>query len=552
MMYFLRQFLYYITYPLRALIYAPGKLFSGTGGRFLSLSLPARLAWLMATALVVVTIASVVAFYFTEDRSWIRIKWSWEFDLVVVALIVVIPFVFYIALKLWLEGEISPFPDIDHAWKAGLAELDRQAIDLAQTPLFLVIGSSGELQEKGIFEATRMSLNVRELPKGSAALHWYASADGVYVVCTDVGSLSKTAALGRQTIEEDSTRPGPAAPRSEGDSIRGTIVADGSSALLVKSAILGTASAPVQPALRTAGPIAGGDIRGTMMVGGAAAESENIDSGSAPPREKRVVRLDTNEANLQDRRLAYLCRLLRRKRLPLSPVNGILSLLPFGLIGRSVPESQEVQRATKRDLSVLERGLMVRCPVTAMVAGMEEHNGFQELSRRVGRERAEKQRIGHSFQLTNPPLPERLDALASHACGAFEDWVYLLFREKGSLSKPGNTKLYSLLCKIRRDVQNRLGNILAFGFGRDPDEKSEEQGMFFGGCYFSATGQSEDRQAFVRSVLEKLPEQQEELAWSDRAIHNDQKLQFLSNLFLGLDTLLLIGLIVLIVYRFHS
>jgi hypothetical protein len=108
------------------------------------------------------------------------------------------------------------------------------------------------------------------------------------------------------------------------------------------------------------------------------------------------------------------------------------------------------------------------------------------------------------------------------------------------------------LCKIRRDVQNRLANILALGFGRDPDEKSEEQGMFFGGCYFSATGQSEDRLAFVHSVLDKLPEQQEELAWSDRAIRQDQNLQFLSNLFLGLDTLLLIGLVVLIVYRFHS
>jgi hypothetical protein len=552
MMYYLRQFLYYITYPLRALMYAPGKLFSGAGGRFLSLSLPARLAWLMAIALVVVTIASVVAFFFTEDRSWIRIKWSWEFDLVVLALIVVIPFVFYIALKLWLEGEISPFPDIDHAWKAGLAELDRQAIDLAQTPLFLVIGSSGELQEKGIFDATRLSLNVRELPKGPAALHWYASADGVYLVCSDIGSLSKTASLGHQATEEDSARPSPVAPRSERDSIRGTIVADGSSALLTKSAILGTASAPVQPALRTSGPAAAGDIRGTMMVGGAAADSGNFDAGAAPPREKRVVRLDTNEANLQDRRLAYLCRLVRRKRLPLSPINGILSLLPFGLIGRSVPESQEVQRAAKRDLAILEKELLVRCPVTAMVAGMEEHNGFQELSRRVGRERAEKQRIGHSFQLTNPPLPERLDALASHACGAFEDWVYLLFREKGSLSKPGNTKLYSLLCKIRRDVQNRLANILALGFGRDPDEKSEEQGMFFGGCYFSATGQSEDRLAFVHSVLDKLPEQQEELAWSDRAIRQDQNLQFLSNLFLGLDTLLLIGLVVLIVYRFHS
>jgi hypothetical protein len=210
-----------------------------------------------------------------------------------------------------------------------------------------------------------------------------------------------------------------------------------------------------------------------------------------------------------------------------------------------------VQRAAKRDLATLLRGLMVRCPVTALVVGMEEHNGFQELVRRVGHDRAAGQRFGKGFNLSNPPLPERLEALAAHACGAFEDWVYTLFREKGSLAKPGNTRLYSLLCKIRRDVQTRLGNLLAVGFGHETDDDSGEDGLFFGGCYFAATGESEDRQAFVKGVFDKLPDQQEELQWTDRGLGEDQKYQILSNVCLGIDMLLLIGLVVLIVHRFH-
>jgi hypothetical protein len=546
-MYYLRQLLEMITYPLRALLYAPSRLFSGSR-RLLGMSLPARIAWLMAFSLVLGAIVAVIAFYYTNDHTFPLAKFGWFYNLVVVLLIIIIPIVLYVALKLWLEGEISPFPDIDHAWKAGLAELQQHAIDLRETPLFLMLGSSGEALEKGLFEASGLSLNVREFPKGPAALHWYANADGIYLVCTNVGGLSKTAYLGHQAAEEESAPSGPMPPRQRGDALRGTIVAGGPSASISSSAVVSAAPAPAAAA-RSSAP---SGIRGTMIVGGAAAgESDIFDSVENSPKEKHIVRLDPNEANLQERRLEYLCRLIRRARLPLSPLNGALTLLPFGLICRSVPESNEVQRATKRDLSVLLRGLMVRCPVTALVVGMEEHHGFQELVRRVGHDRAAGQRFGKGFNLSNPPLPERLEALAAHACGAFEDWVYTLFRERGSLSKPGNTRLYSLLCKIRRDVQNRLANILAIGFGHDPDENSAEEGLLFGGCYFAATGETEDRQAFVKSVFDKLPDQQEELQWTDRALGEDNKYQFLSNLCLGIDMLLMAGLIVLIVNKFH-
>jgi hypothetical protein len=352
-----------------------------------------------------------------------------------------------------------------------------------------------------------------------------------------------------QTEEEEAARPVPMPPRAGSDVLRGTIVAGGQSVSMTSSAVIPNSPSPAVAA-RASGP---SNIRGTMVIGGTAGETDIYDTDMAV-KEKRVVRLDQNEANLQERRMEYLCRLLRRERLPLSPLNGALALLPFGLIQRSVPESNEVGRAVKRDLAVLLRGLMVRYPVTAMVVDMEEHNGFQELVRRVGRDRSGGQRFGKGFNLSNPPLPERLENLAVHACGAFEDWVYTLFREKGSLSRPGNTRLYSLLCKIRRDVQSRLANILAIGFGHDPEEASQGESLFFGGCYFAATGETEDRQAFVKGVFDKLPDQQEELQWTDRAIAEDQNYQFLSNLFLGLDTVLLIVLAALMVnkwwYRF--
>jgi type VI protein secretion system component VasK len=275
----------------------------------------------------------------------------------------------------------------------------------------------------------------------------------------------------------------------------------------------------------------------------------SLDTGGLPLSEKKVVRLDQHDASEQQQRLQYVCRLIRRARQPLCPINGVLTLLPFGLIQRSAPEGIEVQRAVKRDLETLVRGLMVRFPVTAMVVGLEEESGFRELVRRVGRDRARGQRFGKGFSLWNPPTPDRLEAVAAHACGAFEDWVYTLFREKGALSKPGNTKLYALLCKIRRNVQGRLAGILAGAYAAENDPDRLAGSPLFGGCYFAAVGPTEDRQAFVKSVLDKLPQQQEDLEWTDDALREDDRYQRLALWGLGVDMLLLSGLVGLILHK---
>jgi hypothetical protein len=74
--------------------------------------------------------------------------------------------------------------------------------------------------------------------------------------------------------------------------------------------------------------------------------------------------------------------------------------------------------------------------------------------------------------------------------------------------------------------------------------------MFFGGCYFAATGDTEDRQAFVKGVFDKLPEQQEELEWMEDAIHQDRVHHTLANLSLCLSTILLLGLAGFILSKF--
>src|SRR6185436_3487441 len=173
-------------------------------------------------------------------------------------------------------------------------------------------------------------------------------------------------------------------------------------------------------------------------------------------------------------RLHYVCELVRRARRPVCPINGILVLLPLDIV-QQVMIAKDIPAAIKSDLDAIRHATQLRCPVTMLVTGLEQEGGFGELVRRVGTSKAKTNRFGKGFDVWNPPTAENIDAFSSHACGAFEDWVYNLFRERDGLAKPGNAKLYMLLCKIRSEVRARLRSILLHGISIDANEKESAE-----------------------------------------------------------------------------
>ncbi len=234
---------------------------------------------------------------------------------------------------------------------------------------------------------------------------------------------------------------------------------------------------------------------------------------------------------------------------PLMGLNGVLTVLPLNMIMADNTAGVQIKESIRTDTATLLKRLKLRCPVTALVLGLEFEPGFHELINRVGRERAVAQRFGKGFGVWDPPTSEELGALCQHACGAFEDWVYHLFRERDSLSKPGNRALYSLLCKIRRDVEPRLDKVLVEGFTIEPEAGTGPDTLLFSGCYFGAAGDTEDRQAFVKQVFDKLPEQQEELEWTEDALREDRWYERLAYAGLVLDTVLLATLGLMIYWK---
>jgi hypothetical protein len=212
--------------------------------------------------------------------------------------------------------------------------------------------------------------------------------------------------------------------------------------------------------------------------------------------------------------------------------------------------ANEVRRAAKEDVSVLAKHLQLHCPITALVSGLESEKGFQEFARRLGRERTLGQRIGKGFDLWAVPTVSDLAALCSEGCGAFEVFIYDLFSQKGSLGQTGNRALYSLLCRVRRYLQPRLQGILNDAYAVDSPENDHAEHILFGGCYFAAAGDVPEQQAFVRSVFEKLPQQQEDLEWCKTALRTDRLYRNLAYAFFALDLVLFAAITGCVLMRF--
>lgn len=538
-MHYLRQLLYRMTYPLRALLYAPSRLF-GTPKRLLGMSLPARVALLLGIFLVLVTIAAIVAYLLTPDRPQWEVWFGAWHILVIVGLLVAIPLLTYFTLKLWLEADVSRFPDIDRAWSAGLHELRRKGVDVSNAPVFLVLGAEGELVADRLMRASAMQFVVFGVPEGNAPLRWYAHENGIYLVATGVGCVSHVNRLAPEVVR---------APVGPGPDIRGTLERPSGGGRMAPEIPLPPLAQVGESVAESGAAALRGDFRGTLvpraqlgMAAGAAAPASHGAAGTAA-----VSRREMDE---QSERLQFVCQLLAKTRQPFCPLNGTLVLLTWDGVQRRTAV-QELPDAVRRDLDMIRDATRLCCPVTVLMAGMEAEPGFAELVRRVGVERATANRFGRGYDPWSPPTAENLDALASHACGAFEDWVYDLFQQRDALGKAGNTKLYQLLCRVRSHVHKRLGTLLINGLASDiGDRRRSERHQLFGGCYFAATGDSPDRRSFVKSVFEKMEQMEDELEWSEEAIHADRQCTAFANALLAFNGLLLFAVLGMLVYSF--
>ena len=542
MVFFLGKIFGTLLTPIRTMFYWIARIVPGVK-KIGQISLPWRFSILSIFVLLIIAGVCITKFAFYPNAG----TWGayWRYWYIIVGLFIAIPICVFFAVRLLLQGGVSRFPDIDFAWKQGVEALKQNGIALGDTPIFLVLGNPDHSMASRLHQSAQISMNVQQVPEGPAALHWYGSPDGVFLYLTEASCLSRLANLAKNT-KPDSFDPGGAAAPANDAAMKTMLADSGQSMDAMKTMVGGGGSAPA-PAPQIPMAPAGNAAMETMQADPNQSFSAMISPGAQapPPSSKRKVALTSTDVNEQGARLEYVCHLIKKARYPVCPINGMLALVPFDLVE---PARDELQSAAQRDLALLSDNLGMRCSLTVLVNEMDTQPGFRELVRRVGMDNAKRQRFGKGCNIWSPATIHRLKAVSKHACAAFEDWTYMLFKEHDGLRKPGNTKLFSLLCKIRGQFADSLSQVLAHGFGFDESRNSEavDHHFLFGGCYFAASGETEDRQAFVTSVFRKMMEQEAELSWAPEAIVEDERLKLFSNLIamIGLVSLAALGFMI--------
>ncbi|MEZ6062395.1 MAG: hypothetical protein R3C19_18790 [Planctomycetaceae bacterium] len=525
--------------PLRLLFCS--SLFSSPRPQ-LGMSLPQRVGFFSFLFLLLVAVAGLTLRIGLRDVPAAIQQRPLPFA-VVAAVLVGIPL-----LAAWLAKRSSSkadceFPDIAAAWQEGLRVLQVKGISLADTPLYLVVGPRDAGEARAVVESSDIPFEVSGLPFGDSTLIWFASHEVIFLACpgaSQVSLLSRTA-LGSSAESDVSLAPG--SEKSIFDQTVGAVMD-----YIAASTELGATNVGfgVQPPLESEQGDSGTQQLYDVSNPGFHLMGQTLAAGMpAAPRPKNRLSLDTQSLALASRKLAAVCNLLQQHREPNPAINGVMSFLPFGLITTSDQGASALQSAVAFDNDVICRNIGLRAHLAIMVGGMEQETGFRELVRRFGPEVSRRNRIGKgSSQPWCDPTGESLEALARHACGAFEDNVYPLFAKDHELREPGNPKLYKLLCVSRQRLTNRLARVLRSGYSY---ERDFERSLPVLGCYFAATGHRPDRRAFASSVFRKLLQHSSSLDWHPRLRHTNERYVAWTNILLGVNLMLIAATILVCV-----
>lgn len=423
----------------------------------------------------------------------------------------------------WIWGfatapaDASAHPDLDDAWSEAAAALEQAGIQLAATPVFLVLGKPAAC-ESSLFGASRLSLTVSQAPRRrDAPLHVYANEEAVYITCSGASLLARQAEMYASQ---------PAAAESD---LPQATVADRDAAADDDS--LAWDNPSFDPPRAWTGGVEGLDQLEqsvALLVNDRTTQAKPLVQKQPIPQEARphpCVLAAGDEAELHAARLAYLCRLIREARRPYCPLNTVIVLVPLAATD-SERDANNFAAVVQRELGVVQDELNVSCPVVTLLCDLEKTVGCREFIERMPEEQR-RRRLGVTF-----PHTERADDESLH--GTIREglvWLChtltpsLVYRlippPRGAVAEAtteldANIRRYQFLDQIR-SREAPLARILCRGI--DPANTTWQ----LRGCYLAATGADATReQAFVAGVFPPLLQLQNAVAWTASAIREDR------------------------------
>ena len=523
---FIQSLIDAITTPIRQLITWFVQCLPGMN--FISrLSLPTKWSILSLLFLLMIWGAALVRhIYFGENSNIDPIM----FRYVPIPFVISIPIFVYFFVLFLLKEQPSRYPELDRIWSDALEQSKDKGISISNTPLFLVLGTSTQREVKAIVGSMGIDFPVDIQSSGAPPLTFHACNNAIFLFVNGCNCISRLSATSNISNSEKKASTVEGMQRNDvGGTIDATHLSEPSFNSEPENFNKTISSEPFSPG-------------GTMLLD----ESVDMNDLWKPTSTSKI--LTSQEIVDNDDRLRHVCKLIKKARLPLCPINGIVSALRFELVESS---GAQLQVAIQKDLAILREEFQVRCPNTVLITGMEEEEGFIEMIKRLPPQQPTENRFGKGSELWVAPEAARLDAIAVHATATFEDWIYMLFQEANALKKKNNARLFMMLCRVRGAFSVSLRAVLAQGFGFDPrlEPRLAYEQFLFGGCYFAATGLLPNQQAFLKSVFAKVMQQEGELEWTPQARRLNSQYQFLANIAALVGTIALIAIAAMLIHK---
>lgn len=469
----------------------------------------------------------------------------------------------YVCRAILSDDESSPHLDIDQAWQEAADAVRQAGIDLARTPLYLLVGQpQGTVND--LIRAAGVSLVTPPVPAAEKAppLQVFANRDAVYVSCAHVSLLGRQAQL-------FASAPTIGSPKAINESIIGNrdneLTADADVELddipydySSQSEAGGTATAVARRAqsVTHAGLSLVEEQVAALVADYDAVAEVDFDREFQPAADLDPLTKDLAAALLHDpeeaekitARLEHLCYLIREERHPHVPVHGIATLLPAAAADCEAA-SHHVGELARRDLEAIHRVMETHCPHVALVCDLEQTPGGDSLLTRFPAEQRQR-RLG--VRLPEPTdndlhtLGETLDQRMHWLCESLlTPLAYRLIEAAPEQAKDretlrGNLGLYRFLFRMRSRCER-----LAITLRRMSALEHRETGSL-AGCYLVASGSDSTREhGFAEAVFAQLPQLTSTLAWSESALAADRRQLRLARLGYAALTIVTVSLAVL-------
>ena len=429
------------------------------------------------------------------------------------------------------DEESSEFPDLERAWKAAVADLERVNIRIndadAAPPVFLVLGKPVGGTD-ALFRASGWNFQYKFPNAVGSRLQVYACFEPYAVFITVPDATGWTYLC--NTMNGD-TKFSPAIGSVEASDPSKTVSfdADNMGGGGGRFGLSPSEYHEFSRLQRNQSKVALSDVDqdrlevlGTIIHRGSSANA------------RQMFSIRNEVLRTGERELKFLCNLIRRDRWPLCPINGMLVLVPW-TAGESENVAQTAARELASNLTVARNALQLHYPTIAAICDLEVARGFGQFRNAFSPEQL-KQRIGQRIPLVpsrteTAPEPATLIRSGIHwiAHAIVPVWVLGALRFDTQANREVGTNpnrdLYLLLREVQRRVP-RYAAILArtpIGKGQSEDPEDLEALPLFGGCYLTGTGEKPNRQAFVTGVFQRLVDDQAAVAWTRRAYADDKK-----------------------------